>query len=216
MEEVICMKGYFITIEGTDGAGKTTQISLLEDYLKQRKIDFLLTREPGGTLISEKIREILLDISNQELCDSAEVLLYAASRAQHLQQKILPAVKEGKLVLCDRFVDSSIAYQAFGRGIDKEQVKAINQFATSGIEPDLTIYLDFPPQKGILRKQKEHLHEMDRMEQEKMEFHEKVYEGFQSLAQNYPQRIQKIDASKTIEEVQKEIQTQIEKLLERN
>ena len=216
MGEVICMKGYFITIEGTDGAGKTTQISLLEEYLKQRKIDFLLTREPGGTPISEKIREILLDISNQELCDNAEVLLYAASRAQHLQQKILPAVKEGKLVLCDRFVDSSIAYQAFGRGIDKEQVKAINQFATSGIEPDLTIYLDLPPQKGILRKQKEQLHEMDRMEQEKMDFHEKVYEGFQSLAQNYPQRIQKIDASKTIEEVQKQIQIQIEKLLERN
>lgn len=216
MGEVICMKGYFITIEGTDGAGKTTQISLLADYLKQKNIDFLLTREPGGTPISEKIREILLDISNQELCSNAEVLLYAASRAQHLQQKILPAVKKGKLVLCDRFVDSSIAYQAFGRGIDREQVKAINQFATSGIEPDLTIYLDLPPQKGILRKQKEQLHEIDRMEQEKMEFHKKVYEGFQILAQNYPQRIQKIDASKTIEEVQKEIQTKIERLLERN
>lgn len=209
------MKGYFITIEGTDGAGKTTQITLLSEYLKQKKIDFLLTREPGGTPISEKIREILLDISNEDLCDSTEVLLYAASRAQHLQQTILPAVQQGKLVLCDRFVDSSIAYQAFGRGVDRKQVKFINAYATNGIQPDLTIYLDLPPHKGILRKQKEQMHEMDRMEQEKMEFHEKVYEGFQNLAQNYPERIKKIDASKSIEEIQKQIQIQIDKLMEK-
>lgn len=207
------MKGYFISIEGTDGSGKTTQIGKIVAYLENKGFSVVLTREPGGTLISEKIRNLLLDEKNNALCDRAEMLLYGAARAQHLQEKILPALAEGKIVLCDRFADSTIAYQGFGRELGMERVEAVNREATGGVMPDITIYLDLAPEKGIARKKQEDDHTLDRLEQEKMEFHQRVYEGYQALWKKYPNRIRRIDADQGTEEVFLQIKTEIDGLL---
>lgn len=207
------MKGYFISIEGTDGSGKTTQIGKIVAYLENKGFSVVLTREPGGTPISEKIRNLLLDEKNNALCDRAEMLLYGAARAQHLQEKILPALAEGKIVLCDRFADSTIAYQGFGRELGMERVEAVNREATGGVMPDITIYLDLAPEKGIARKKQEDDHTLDRLEQEKMEFHQRVYEGYQALWKKYPNRIRRIDADQGTEEVFLQIKTEIDGLL---
>lgn len=207
------MIGYFITIEGTDGAGKTTQIQLLTQYLKESGYTVVVTREPGGTPCSEKIRELLLDTKNSGLCDMAEVLLYAAARAQHVREKIVPAIEQGSIVICDRFLDSSIAYQGYGRGLGIEMVETINEYATGGMKPHKTFYLELAPEKGITRKQKEAGHCLDRMEQQTMTFHKRVYEGYRQLCIKYPDRIKKIDASKSIEEIQKQIREEIKILL---
>lgn len=207
------MKGYFISIEGTDGSGKTTQIGKIVAYLENKGFSVVLTREPGGTPISEKIRNLLLDEKNNALCDRAEMLLYGAARAQHLQEKILPALAEGKIVLCDRFADSTIAYQGFGRELGMERVEAVNREATGGVMPDMTIYLDLAPEKGIARKKQEDDHTLDRLEQEKMEFHQRVYEGYQALWKKYPNRIRRIDADQGTEEVFLQIKTEIDGLL---
>ncbi|MBO8433846.1 MAG: dTMP kinase, partial [Tyzzerella sp.] len=135
------MKGLFITIEGTDGAGKSTQIELLKKYLEDRGKDVLVTREPGGTPISEKIRDIILDRENSEMSSITEALLYASSRAQHVSEKIKPALAEGKIVICDRFVDSSIAYQSVARGLSTKLIEDINKYAVDGLTPDITLYL---------------------------------------------------------------------------
>ena len=140
------MKGKFITVEGTDGSGKSTQLKLLMDYLGTKNCDVVFTREPGGTEISEKIRDVILDINNKEMTDMTEALLYAAARAQHVQQKIIPAINEGKVVICDRFVDSSIAYQGAARGLGTDNIMQINSFALNGIMPDLTLFFDLPPE----------------------------------------------------------------------
>lgn len=204
-------EGFFITIEGPDGAGKSTQIPLIKGFLESRGLEVVLTREPGGTLIGEKIRELLLDKEHQEMSDITEALLYAASRAQHVEELIKPALKEGKVVLCDRFVDSSLVYQGMGRGLGIKTIKSINNFATSGLEPDLTIFLDIAPEIGLQRvKSRE---EEDRLEQEKLEFHKKVYEGYIELVHMYPQRMKVIDANRTIEEITKGIETQLKILL---
>ena len=141
------MKGLFITVEGTDGAGKSTQIQLLTDYLKSKGRNVILKREPGGTEISEKIRELILDVNNKEMSDVAEALLYAASRAQLVQQVIKPALVKGEVVICDRFVDSSIVYQGIARGLGKNMVEEINRFAIDGIMPDITLFFDLSPLK---------------------------------------------------------------------
>ena len=146
------MKGFFVTIEGPDGSGKTTQIELLTRYLAAKDLDYIVTREPGGTRIGNRIREILLEKDYTEMTAETETLLYAASRAQHVAEVILPALKKGKIVLCDRFIDASMAYQGMGRGIDIECIRKINSIAVMGIMPHLTILLDIPPSIGLKRK----------------------------------------------------------------
>ena len=197
------MKGLFITVEGTDGAGKSTQIQLLTDYLKSKGRNVILKREPGGTDISEKIRELILDVNNKEMSDVAEALLYAASRAQLVHQVIKPALEKGEVVICDRFVDSSIVYQGFARGLGKDMVEEINRFAIDGIMPDITLFFDLSPEIGIKRKMQDQ--KLDRMESEKLDFHLKVYEGYKTLSQMYSDRIRRIDANMTIEEVHKQV-----------
>lgn len=205
------MKGIFITVEGTDGSGKSTQINLLMDYLKSKGCDIVFTREPGGTQISEKIREIILDVGNKEMTGTTEALLYAAARAQHVEEKIIPAVNAGKIVICDRFVDSSIAYQGAARGLGSDVIMQINKFALGGIMPDITLFFNLSPEKGILRKKNER--ELDRMESEKLEFHKKVYNGYKYLCAEYPERIKVIDADDTVENVHEVVVNMIDQLL---
>ena len=204
-------KGYFITFEGGDGSGKSTQIALLRDWLEHAGYDVILTREPGGTRISEKIRELILDPDNQEMADMTEALLYAAARAQLVSQMIKPALAEGKVVICDRFVDSSIAYQAYGRGLG-DAVGVINTYAVDGCMPDLTILLRLDPEKGSRRiADREH----DRIEQAPDAFHRKVYEGYLALEKAYPERIFGIDASGTIDEIADEIRRRVHTVINR-
>jgi len=197
------MKGLFITIEGPDGAGKSTQIELLKEYFKNQGKDIVITREPGGTEISEKIRSIILDNANTAMADTTEALLYAASRAQHVHQKIIPALKEGKVVICDRFVHSSLVYQGIGRGLGVEEVKAINNFGIEGIKPDVTLFFDISPETALKRKTKNN--EGDRLENEKVDFHKRVYEGYKRLIEKYPEEFTLIDANGTIEEIHKTV-----------
>lgn len=205
------MKGLFISIEGTDGAGKSTQIDLLKKYITEKGRDVIVTREPGGTPISEKIREIILDNNNSEMSYITEALLYAASRAQHVNEKIKPALMQGKIIICDRFVDSSIAYQCAARGISREIIEDINKYAIDGIMPDITLYFDITPEEGI--KRKKNMHTLDRIEQEKQDFHNKVYEGYQMLLKLYPERIKRIDASKDIYDVHNQVLKYIDCML---
>lgn len=197
------MRGLFISIEGADGSGKSTQIELLKKYLNENKYDIVLTREPGGTNISEAIRNIILDKQYMEMSDTTEALLYAASRAQHVEQFIKPSLEQGNIVICDRFVDSSVIYQGCARGLGIETIEEINKYATKGIEPDITILLDIQPEQGI--KRKENQKELDRLELQKFQFHKKVCDGYKELAKKHPHRIKKIDASKSIDEIHKKI-----------
>ena len=205
------MRGKFITIEGTDGSGKSTQIGLLMDYLNKKGVDVLFTREPGGTPIGEKIREIILDVNNREMAPETEALLYAASRSQHVREKIISAVKEGKIVICDRFVDSSLAYQGTARRMGMETIMEMNRAALGGVMPDLTVFFDLSPEKGILRKKNERA--LDRLEEEKIDFHKRVYDGYKQLCLKYPERIKAIDADRSVEEVHLEVREVIDGLL---
>lgn len=204
-------KGIFITIEGSDGSGKSTQIPYIKKFLERKGYEVLLTREPGGTIIGEKIRELLLDNNHKEMSAVAEALLYAASRAQHVEEVIIPALKEGKAVLSDRFVDSSIVYQGKGRGLSLEAIIDINNFATQGLKPDLTILLNINPEIGLNRIKT--IKKTDRLEQEKLDFHRKVYEGYKELAGMYTDRIKVIDANKTIEEINREIESKLDNII---
>lgn len=205
------MTGKFITIEGTDGAGKTTQINLLMEYLKHEGFDVVLTREPGGTYIGEKIRELLLDTENSSMSYMTEALLYAAARAQHVNEKILPALNDGKIVVCDRFVDSSIAYQGFARELGFKTIESINNYAVNSLAPDITFYLDISPEIGIARKRDSKV--LDRIEVEKMEFHNSVYKGFQELCNCYTDRIKKINADRSIEDISNDIIEEVKKII---
>lgn len=205
------MKGLFISIEGTDGAGKSTQIELLKKYFIEKGRDVIVTREPGGTPIGEKIREIILDNNNSEMSHITEAMLYAASRAQHVNEKIKPALMQGKIIICDRFIDSSIAYQSAARGISREVIEDINKYAIDGIMPDITLYFDITPKEGI--KRKKNMHDLDRIEKEKEDFHKKVYEGYQLLVKMYPERIKRIDASKDIYDVHNQVLKYIDCML---
>lgn len=197
------MKGLFITIEGSDGAGKSTQIELLKKYFKRQDKDIVITREPGGTEISEKIRDIILDNNNTAMADTTEALLYAASRAQHVHQKIIPALKEDKVVICDRFVHSSLVYQGIGRGLGIEEVRAVNDFGIEGIRPDITLFFDISPEVALKRKTKDN--KGDRLENEKIDFHQRVYNGYKKLIDKYPEEFNVIDATKSINEMHKDI-----------
>lgn len=189
------MRGLFITLEGPDGSGKSTIARLLAEYLKDKGYDVMTTREPGGTKISEDIRDMILDNKNTSMSYVTEALLYAASRAQHVSQKIRPAIDEGKVIICERFVLSSLVYQGIGRGLGVEKVKEINDFAIQGVEPDLILFFDISPEIAIKRKTKRN--QGDRLEREKIDFHKKVYEGYLSLMKLYEGKITKIDATKT-------------------
>ena len=204
-------EGYFISFEGGDGSGKSTQIQILREFLEERGYDVILTREPGGTPISEKIRSIILDKANSEMDDMTEALLYAAARAQLVSQVIRPALEEGKVVICDRFVDSSMAYQAYARGLG-DSVETINAFAVGDCMPDLTILLKVNPQVGSSRIGNR---ERDRIELASSDFHKKVYEGYLQLEKLYPERIVGIDAADTIENISGIISERIAGLLER-
>ena len=197
------MRGIFITIEGPDGSGKTTALQQVVPRLQQemnRKV--VATREPGGSPIAEKIRSLILDPSHTDMDSRTEALLYAASRRQHLIEKVLPVLESGDVIFCDRFVDSSIAYQGYARGIGEEGIREINQFATEGIEPDVTLYIDVPAEVGIQR-----IHanlddrEYNRLDQEKLAFHEKVRAGYLQLAKANPERIVVVDGTMSREEV---------------
>lgn len=207
------MKGLFITFEGPDGAGKTTQIKHLKEYLQSVKKSVILTREPGGTELSELIREILLDARHTEMDYRTELLLYAAARAQHVHELILPALNQGKIVICDRFADSTLAYQGFGRGIDLDLIEKINSIATSGVEPDLTILLDIDVCKGLQRVNTSRGRAIDRLEAEKLDFHEKVRQGFLSLSQKKPARVKLVQADRPEYEVAQEITKHISTLI---
>ncbi len=207
-------RGLFITIEGTDGAGKSTQIDFIKRYLKEKEIDAIFTREPGGTEISEKIRKIILDKSNKEMTPMTETLLYAASRAQLMEEVIKPSLKEGKTIVCDRFIDSSIAYQGYARKLGK-QVQDINEYAIGEYMPDLTILLKVDVKRGIERIEENagNKEEKDRLENENIEFHKEVFKGYMQLEQDFKDRIKGVDAEKPIEEVSSDIKKYLDILL---
>ncbi len=193
------MKSYFISFEGPDGSGKSTVLKQVVAQIGPRlKTQYLVTREPGGSKIAEKIRQLILDPVNEEMSAKTEALLYAASRSQHMFETVIPSLKAGKVVFSDRFVDSSLAYQGAGRDLGIAAVKQINDFATSKIEPDLTIFLDVKPQIGLDRIAQERAGQEDRLEQEKLIFHQKVYRGYQEVNQAYPKRIVVVNANKPL------------------
>ncbi|MBR0146177.1 MAG: dTMP kinase [Eubacterium sp.] len=205
------MRGIFITMEGPDGAGKTTQIERLKEYLTEKGYDVLLTREPGGTVISEAIRGLLLDPEHKEMKPSTELLLYAAARAQLVGEVIGPAVEAGKAVISDRFVDSSVVYQGIARGLGVETVYAVNRPAIGEYMPDVTFLLDLPAEVGIARKKNQA--ELDRMEQESIDFHKKVAEGYRTLAARDPERILTVDATLPIDTICDMIKGKVNELL---
>ena len=196
-------RGKFITFEGCDGSGKSTQLKLLSEYLTKEGIPHIFTREPGGGKISEAIREILLSGKNMEMTDECEALLYAASRVQHLYDRVEPALAEGKLVICDRYVDSSLAYQAHARGLGVEFVSKINAFALEEYPPDVTVFIDLTPEAAFLRKHG--ADENDRLEQAGMAFHKRVYEGYKAVAKAYPDRVVCVDGNQTPKEIFEEV-----------
>lgn len=189
------MRGKFITFEGCDGSGKSTQLRLLSDYLTKQNIPHIFTREPGGGKISEAIREILLNGKNMEMTDECEALLYAASRVQHLSDRVEPALKEGKLVICDRYVDSSLAYQAYARGLGDAFVRQINDFALKNYLPDVTIFIDLSPEEAF--KRKHGADQNDRLEKAGSAFHDRVYEGYKAVAKAEPKRVVCVDGKQT-------------------
>lgn len=190
-------KGTFITFEGPEGAGKTTIIGMLAERFNNS----LLTREPGGIDIAEQIRRVILAKENTAMDARTEALLYAAARRQHLVEKVGPALEEGKIVLCDRFVDSSLAYQGHARGLGVDEVLGINQFAIGQLMPELTLYFDIEPELGLRRISKNNEREINRLDLETLDFHHKVREGYLLLVERFPERIVKIDASRNLDEV---------------
>ena len=203
-------KGLFITMEGPDGAGKSTQIAMLSDYLSEIGIEAVVTREPGGTPIGEKIRALVLDKDFPEMDDKTEALLYAAARAQHVAEVIKPALACGKAIICDRFIDSSVVYQGFGRKLGKP-VSEINAFAVDGCLPDITILLKLDPNVAMGRNREK---ELDRLELERLEFHKEVFKGYAELEKAYPERVIGIDAGGSVAEIQQEIRRQLTQRME--
>ncbi len=203
------MKGKFITFEGCEGSGKSTQIALVKKYLDENNIDYIFTREPGSTDISEKIRSLILDVNNKEMSNECEALLYASARAQLISEKLLPALNAGKLVFCDRYIDSSMAYQAYARGLGEEFLKNINAYAINNCYPDYTIFLNISPEKAF--KRKGGMDKDDRLEQSGLEFHKKVYEGYLKILEKESDRFISIDPSGTVNETHQKIITELKK-----
>ncbi len=201
-------KGLFITFEGADGCGKTTQIELLEKYLKSKKFETIVTLEPGGSDIGKKLRQILLHYDGY-VSDICEMFLYLADRAQHIETVVLENIKKNKIVLCDRHIDSTVAYQGYARGQNIEQINLLNNIATKGYKPDLTFVFDVDSEIAQKRVGKE----KDRLEQESLEFHKKVRNGYLELAKKYPKRIKVINANLSIEEVFEQVKKIIDEIL---
>nr|WP_144928564.1 dTMP kinase [Paenibacillus bovis] len=195
------MQGLFITIEGPEGAGKTTIIKMIEKELTETGVDVIITREPGGIHIAEQIRQVILDPNNTSMDARTEALLYAAARRQHLVEKVIPALERGAIVICDRFLDSSLAYQGNARGLGIEEIFAVNQFAIQELMPDKTLYFDIEPEAGLKRIAVNKGREVNRLDLEKLDFHYKVREGYKKLIDQFPERIIEIDASQSIEKV---------------
>jgi dTMP kinase len=202
-------KGKFITVEGPEGAGKTTIIDMLASNLAEEGYQVLQTREPGGIEIAEQIRSVILDKKNTKMDPRTEALLYAAARRQHLAEKVKPALDEGYIILCDRFIDSSLAYQGHARGLGIEEVYSINSFAIEGMMPELTLYFDIEPEAGLERINQHKGREVNRLDLEKLDFHHKVREGYLKLMELYPERIFKIDASRPLEEVYQQAESKL-------
>ncbi|WP_129705622.1 dTMP kinase [Priestia megaterium] len=207
------MSGTFITFEGPEGAGKTTIIHMVQQKLIQEGYTIVLTREPGGIRIAEQIREIILNPSNTEMDARTEALLYAAARRQHLVEKVIPELNKGNIVLCDRFIDSSLAYQGNARGIGVEDIFAINQFAIEQTMPQATLYFDIEPEVGLERINKGRKNEINRLDLESLDFHYKVRDGYLSLLSEFPERIRRIDANQSVEKVCEEAYKQIKLIL---
>ncbi len=199
------MRGSFITFEGGEGAGKTTVMHAVAAKLSSLGLDVMMTREPGGIKIAEQIREVILDKNNTEMDARCEALLYAAARRQHLVEKVNPALEAGQIVLCDRFIDSSIVYQGYARNIGMDDVWQMNQFAIEGYMPALTIFFDIKPEQGLARIAANENREVNRLDLEGLSFHKLVYEGYQLQHQNHPERIVAVDASQSIEAVTSDV-----------
>jgi dTMP kinase len=193
--------GYLITLEGGEGAGKTSILNRLASALEQQGYSVVSTREPGGIEIAEQIRKVILDRDNMKMDPRTEALLYAAARRQHLVEKVIPALEAGKVVLCDRYIDSSLAYQGHARGLGIEEIYSINKFAIDEYMPDLTLYFDVDPEIGLSRIEKDAGREVNRLDVESLKFHEKVREGYQLLIGQYPKRIQVVDAENEMDKV---------------
>lgn len=201
-------KGLFITLEGADGCGKTTQLNLLKEYLTSRGYEIVVTREPGGKGLGEKLREILLNYDG-EVSDRCEAFLYLADRAQNIDTIIKPAINSGKIVLCDRHTDSSVAYQGYGREQNVDNINMLNELAVNGVHPDLTIVFDIDTETSMARVGAE----KDRLESAGIEFHKRVRNGYLEIAKKNPQRIKVVDASQTIEDVQRDVIKIVEEVL---
>lgn len=194
-------KGIFITFEGPDGAGKTTVLQELLPALKELGPEVVTTREPGGVAIAEDIRSIILNPENTAMDDKTELLLFIAARRQHLKEKILPPLAEGKLLIIDRFIDSSVAYQGYGRGLDVADIDWLNHYATDGLKPDLTLYFDIDSEEGLARIARNAHRDVDRLDMEKVDMHQRVRQGYLSILEQEPDRLVKIDASQPLEAV---------------
>ena len=203
------MRGKFITFEGSEGSGKSTQSKLLYQYLKRKGFKVICLREPGGTKISEKIRKILLDSRNDSITPITEMLLYMTARSQLVSKIIKPALKKGKIVICDRFLDSTIAYQGYGLGVDIKLIKYVGKFVTSGIKPDLTIFLDLPLKKGLKHRQ----FSKDRIERRSLAYHSRVRQGYLMIIHSEPQRIKMVKVERDKNKTQSEIKKLVDKFL---
>ena len=205
------MRGRFITLEGSEGSGKSTNLAFIHQYLQQSGIEVVLTREPGGTPLGELIRELLLDHRNSAMASDTELLLMFAARAQHLQELILPALKAGKWVLCDRFTDATYAYQGAGRGIPEARIAQLESWVQGELRPDLTFFLDLPVAQGLARAGERST--PDRFEREQIDFFERVRQGYLAQARRAPQRYRVVDASVSLDEVQSQLKTLLDTYL---
>lgn len=208
-------KRLFIAFEGGEGAGKSTILDKIYDWMKDENIPCIKTREPGGIKISEQIRSVILDNNNTEMDGRTEALLYVAARRQHIVEKIIPALNEGKVVLCDRFIDSSLAYQGYARGIGMDEILEINKFAIGEYMPNLSIFFDLDPGEGLKRINKDNNREVNRLDNEKLDFHNKVREGYYKILEKDKDRIVKIDASKSIDKVYEDVKYIIRQWLDK-
>ncbi|MDF2961913.1 MAG: thymidylate kinase [Paenibacillus sp.] len=208
-------KGYFFTVEGGEGAGKSSMITQTSEYLSSLGFEVVTSREPGGIEIAEQIRAVILDKKNIKMDGRTEALLYAAARRQHFVEKIVPSLEEGKIVICDRFIDSSLAYQGHARGLGIQEVLAVNDFAIHHVFPDLTFYLDVLPQTGLSRIHSHSDREINRLDLESLAFHEKVREGYLLLEELFPDRIVKVDANQNREAVFNQVKQLLEQFFEK-
>ena len=207
------MKGVFITFEGGEGSGKTTIANMIKETLTSEGYHVVLTREPGGVDIAEKIRDVIVDVKNTNMDKKTEALLYAASRRQHLVEKVIPALEQGYVVICDRYVDSSLVYQGIARGIGIDEVYEMNLFATDNKLPNRTIFFDVKPEVGLTRVHSDNQREVNRLDLEKLDFHQKVYEGYLTICDKYKDRIVKVDAHLGVDEVYNQVLERIRDVL---